>query len=90
MDSKQQTLMWQQNQYISDSGIHSGINTGGPPSLNGNRGMDDVDMASGSLGGELDIPHMMFDLNAGFGPGFTQEQVDGARRSIISNPLKSK
>ena len=27
MDAKQQTMMWQQNQYMGDSGIHSGATT---------------------------------------------------------------
>ncbi len=27
MDPKQQTMMWSQNQYMGDSGIHSGATT---------------------------------------------------------------
>lgn len=55
--------MWQQNSYLADSGIHSGVTTQAP-SLSGKE--DDMD------GDQL-----MFDLDQGFSQGFTQEQVDG-------------
>jgi catenin beta 1 len=60
---KEQTLMWQQNSYMGDSGIHSGATTQAP-SLTGKE--DD-----------LENDQLMFDLDQGFTQGFTQEQVDG-------------
>lgn len=60
---KEQTMMWQQNNYMGDSGIHSGVTTQAP-SLTGKE--DDME------GDQL-----MFDLDQGFPQGFTQEQVDG-------------
>ncbi|XP_034239468.1 armadillo segment polarity protein isoform X1 [Thrips palmi] len=59
---KEQTMMWQQNNYMGDSGIHSGVTTQAP-SLTGKE--DDME------GDQL-----MFDLDQGFPQGFTQEQVD--------------
>lgn len=56
-------MMWQQNNYMGDSGIHSGVTTQAP-SLTGKE--DDME------GDQL-----MFDLDQGFPQGFTQEQVDG-------------
>lgn len=61
--AKEQTLMWQQNSYLGDSGIHSGATTQAP-SLTGK----EEDMESEQL---------MFDLDQGFSQGFTQDQVDG-------------
>lgn len=73
MDSKQhQTLMWQQGQYMSDSGIHSGLTTHGPPSVSSKHGLDEME-----TGNEMDTTQMMFDFDQGFNQGFTQEQVDG-------------
>ncbi|XP_058808653.1 armadillo segment polarity protein-like isoform X2 [Phymastichus coffea] len=61
--SKEQTLMWQQNSYMGDSGIHSGAATTAP-SLSGK---DDE---------EIEGDQLMFDLDQGFAQGFTQDQVD--------------
>lgn len=61
--NKEQTLMWQQQNYLGDSGIHSGATTQAP-SLTGKE--DD-----------LESDQLMFDLDQGFTQGFTQEQVDG-------------
>ncbi|XP_014238800.1 armadillo segment polarity protein-like [Trichogramma pretiosum] len=61
--SKEQTLMWQQNSYMGDSGIHSGAATQAP-SLSGKE--DD----------EIEGDQLMFDLDSGFTQGFTQDQVD--------------
>lgn len=61
--NKEQTLMWQQQNYMGDSGIHSGATTQAP-SLTGKE--DD-----------LESDQLMFDLDQGFTQGFTQEQVDG-------------
>lgn len=64
--NKEQTLMWQQQNYMGDSGIHSGATTQAP-SLTGKE--DD-----------LESDQLMFDLDQGFTQGFTQEQVDGNYR----------
>ncbi|XP_017788961.1 PREDICTED: armadillo segment polarity protein isoform X2 [Habropoda laboriosa] len=61
--AKEQTLMWQQNSYMGDSGIHSGAVTQAP-SLSGKE--DD----------EMEGDQLMFDLDQGFAQGVTQEQVD--------------
>lgn len=63
MSAKEQTLMWQQNSYLVDSGIHSGVATQ-VPSLSGR----DED--------EMDADPLMFDLDQGFPQNFTQNQVD--------------
>jgi len=60
-DVDKQTLMWQQNNYLTDSGINSGMTTQGQ-SLCGKE--------------DEDVDQVMFDLDQGFAPGFTQEQVD--------------
>ena len=59
--TKDSTLMWQQNNYLGDSGIHSGAATQ-VPSLSGKEDeeMDLFDLDQGYAQG-----------------GFTQEQVDG-------------
>lgn len=56
-----ETLMWQQNSYLVDSGINSGATTQAPS----------------MTGKEDDGENLIFDLDQGFGSGFTQEQVDG-------------
>lgn len=60
--AKEQTLLWQQNSYLGDSGINSGVTTQAP-SLTGKE--EDFD------------EQLMFDLDQGFAQGFTPEQVDG-------------
>lgn len=54
--------MWQQQNYLVDSGIHSGVNTNAP-SLSGK----EEDMEGDQL---------MFEMEQGFGQNFTQDQVD--------------
>lgn len=71
MDSKQQTLMWQQGQYMSDSGIHSGLTTHAP-SVSSKHGINEMDAEN-----EMDASPMMYEFDPGFNQGFTQEQVDG-------------
>lgn len=66
--AKEQTLMWQQNSYLGDSGIHSGATTQAP-SLTGK----EEDMESEQL---------MFDLDQGFSQGFTQDQVDEMNQQL--------
>lgn len=62
--AKEQTLMWQQNSYMNDSGIHSGAVTQAPS-------------LSGKEDEEMEGDQLMFDLDQGFAQGFTQDQVDG-------------
>lgn len=71
MDSKKQALLWQQAQYMSDSGIHSGMTTHAP-SVSSKHGIDEMD-----TGNDMDAAQMMFGSDNGFNQGFTQEQVDG-------------
>ncbi|XP_039292968.1 armadillo segment polarity protein isoform X2 [Nilaparvata lugens] len=65
---KEQTLLWQQGNYLGDSGIHSGATTQAP-SLTGKE--DDMD------GDQL-----IFDLDQGFAQGFTQDQVDEMNQQL--------
>ncbi|XP_034940829.1 armadillo segment polarity protein isoform X2 [Chelonus insularis] len=67
--AKEQTLMWQQNSYMGDSGIHSGAATQAP-SLSGKE--DD----------EMEGDQLMFDLDQGFAQGFTQDQVDEMNQQL--------
>lgn len=60
---KEQTLLWQQNSYLADSGISTGLTTQAT-SLSGK---DE----------EIDREQILFDLDQGFNTGFTQAQVDG-------------
>lgn len=63
------TLMWQQNSYLGDSGIHSGATTTAP-SLSGKEE-------------EMEGDPLIFDLDTGFQQGFTQDQVDGWLNTLI-------
>ncbi|XP_073981920.1 armadillo segment polarity protein-like isoform X1 [Rhodnius prolixus] len=65
---KEQTLVWQQNSYLADSGIHSGTTTQAP-SLSGKEE-------------EMDGDQLMFDLDQGFTQGFTQDQVDEMNQQL--------
>ncbi|KAL3854838.1 hypothetical protein ACJMK2_014078 [Sinanodonta woodiana] len=79
MDKQQQTMMWQQNQYMGDSGIHSGATTQAP-SISSKHGAEDIDNA----GDNMDTSRMMFDAwgDQGMGQGFTQEQVDDINQQL--------
>lgn len=79
MDNKQQqTLMWQQNQYMGDSGIHSGATTQAP-SLSGKSHVDEMEEPDQNM----DTSRMMFNWgDQGMGPGFTQEQVDDMNQQL--------
>lgn len=66
---KDQTLLWQQNSYLADSGIHSGATTQAP-SLSGKEE-------------DMDNDQLMFDLDQGFAQNFTQDQVDGKSRYVL-------
>ncbi|KAF6203603.1 hypothetical protein GE061_001935 [Apolygus lucorum] len=65
---KDQTLLWQQNSYLADSGIHSGATTQAP-SLSGKEE-------------DMDNDQLMFDLDQGFAQGFTQDQVDEMNQQL--------
>lgn len=72
MSAKEQTLMWQQNSYLADSGIQSGATTA-VPSISGrtNDGDDDMDAQPSA-----DDESTFFDLDAGSFGNFTADQVD--------------
>lgn len=61
---KEQTLLWQQNSYLADSGISTGVVT-------------QATSLSGKDDEPMDRDQILFDLDQGFNTGFTQEQVDG-------------
>lgn len=73
--AKEQTLMWQQNSYMNDSGIHSGAVTQAPS-------------LSGKEDEEMEGDQLMFDLDQGFAQGFTQDQVDGEREITLFFKIK--
>merc|ERR1719370_1529639 len=53
-NKQQQTMMWQQNQYMADSGIHSGATTQAPSISSKSHGDELED-------GDMDPAKMMFD-----------------------------
>lgn len=66
---KEQTMIWQQNSYHVDSGIHSGSNTQAPSVT----GKDE----------EMDSNQMIFDWDQReFGQGLTSEQVDEINQQL--------
>ncbi|XP_023227892.1 armadillo segment polarity protein-like, partial [Centruroides sculpturatus] len=66
---KEQTMIWQQNSYHVDSGIHSGSNTQAPSVT----GKDE----------EMDTNQMLFDWEQReFGQGLTNEQVDEINQQL--------
>ncbi|KAL5274764.1 CTNNB1 family protein [Megaselia abdita] len=67
--AKEQTMMWQQNSYLCDSGIQSGVVTQ-VPSLNGRE--DE----------EMDGEQLMFDLDQGFSQNITQDQIDDMNQQL--------
>lgn len=77
-----QTLMvadWQRNQYLTDSGIHSGVTTGAP-SVSSKHGIVEGPM-DGVVGEDLTDPssqRMIYDLDSGFqtGPYTPHEPFD--------------
>lgn len=70
MDSSQQTLMWQQNQYMADSGIHSSSTTQAP-SISSKHGLDHLETLDGVenvSGGPLSFNIDTSFAQPGFGP----------------------
>ncbi|XP_037283043.1 armadillo [Rhipicephalus microplus] len=69
VNPKEQTILWQQGNYLADSGIHSGVTTQAP-SISGKEE---------DLGDE----QMVFDWEQpGFGQGFTPDQVDEMNQQL--------
>jgi len=71
MDSSHQTMMWQQNQYMVDSGIHSGSTTQAP-SVSSKHGAlescEDIDVTQ----------QMIYDFDRGYAhSGYPQDQING-------------
>ncbi|KAH8403482.1 hypothetical protein KR215_001060, partial [Drosophila sulfurigaster] len=69
VSAKEQTLLWQQNSYMGDSGIHSGAVT-------------QVPSLSGKEDEEMEGDPLMFDLDTGFPQNFTQDQVDDMNQQL--------
>jgi catenin beta 1 len=73
MDSNHQTMMWQQNQYMGDSGIHSGVTTQ-TPSVSSKHGPLEVPMDACD---DMDAtPRLIYDFDNGFTHGGYPDQVD--------------
>ncbi|KAK2723576.1 hypothetical protein QYM36_002055, partial [Artemia franciscana] len=86
---QEQTMMWAQSPYISDSGIHSGATTNAP-SLSGNFQLNlevpflcerktskNGSLVQGRGDEEMDTGEpMLFDMGSGFNAGYTSDQVD--------------
>lgn len=71
-DAGHQTLMWHQNQYMGDSGIHSGATTQAP-SVSSKHGLDGMDTCEEMDGSQ----HLMYDFDSGYAQGgYTQQQMD--------------
>lgn len=87
MEGQQKAMMWQQNQYMGDSGIQSGATTQAPSvSSKHNPDMDD-DMDTTQQQqpqSQPDTAQLMggFDFDPGFNQGFTQEQVDEMNQQL--------
>lgn len=64
MSAKEQTLMWQQNSYLCDSGFQSGATTQ-VPSISGHEEEDG-----------MENDPLMFDMDQGYAQNFTHEEVD--------------
>lgn len=71
MDSGHQTMMWQQNQYMVDSGIHSGSTTQAPSVSSKHGALDSCE--------DIDAPQqMMYDFDRGYThAGFPQDPING-------------
>ena len=71
MDSSHQTMMWQQNQYMVDSGIHSGSTTQAPSVSSKHGALDACE--------DLDNPQqMIYDFDRGYTHGgFPPDPING-------------
>jgi len=79
MSKQEQTMMWQQNQYM-DSGIQSGATTQAP-SVSSKHGPEEMDSAAAD-GNDLDMSRGMFDFDQSFNQGFTPDQVDEMNQQL--------
>ena len=69
MDTAQQTMLWQQNQYLVDSGINSGTTTQAP-SISAKNGIESGDIAS--------QPPLLYNYDEySMPPVYGQPQVNG-------------
>lgn len=79
MESTQKTMMWQQNQYMVDSGIHSGSTTHAPPSVSSKHGLDAATAMDASCD-ELDnqSSRLMYNFDSGFSTHsrFSHDTID--------------
>ncbi|XP_069107945.1 catenin beta-like [Argopecten irradians] len=80
-NKQQETMMWSQNTYMQDSGIHSGATTQAP-SISSKGGMKDEMEEPTATQDNMDTSRMMFDWDQGYNPGYTQEQVDEVSRQL--------
>lgn len=86
--AKEQIMMWQQNTYMADSGIHSGATTQ-VPSLSGKEPVVSLPPAVVGVASEMDTamdsdPALMFDLDqqGHFAANFTPDQVDDMNQQL--------
>ncbi|XP_046326477.1 catenin beta-like isoform X2 [Haliotis cracherodii] len=76
-NKQQQTMMWQQNQYMTDSGIHSGATTQAPSISSKTGPGEEIEDEN------MDPSKMMFDWGPGnFSDGYGQEQVDDINQQL--------
>ena len=77
MDNSQQTLLWQQNQYLADSGIHSANDTQAP-SISSKMGIDGSGMTEIAPTTVQQPSSMMYDFDDfTVAPAYGQPQVNG-------------
>jgi len=83
MEGNQKAMMWQQNQYMGDSGIQSGATTQAPSVSSKHNLDDDMDTAQ-PPSSQPDTAQLMggFDFDPNFNQGFTQEQVDEMNQQL--------
>lgn len=86
-NKQEQTMMWQQNQYMGDSGIHSGATTQAPSISSKGGHHDDIEEPQSNM----ETSHMqMFDWpdQQYSQQGYTQEQIDG--QSLVFDSYSHK
>jgi hypothetical protein len=85
MDTAHKTMMWQQNQYMVDSGIHSGSTTHAPPSVSSKHGAMDTAMDD-----EMDTAsRLIYDFDNGFTHGrFQPDPIEGKELKLLMHNEK--
>ena len=88
MDTAHKTMMWQQSQYMVDSGIQSGSTTHAPPSVSGKHdGTLDTAMDASC---EDTASRLIYDFDNGFTHGrFPPNAVDGMLTVMLAFVKKS-